>query len=179
MANLSSSSIFYVICGFINLLLGCLAEPGSKTSFGSMPQYDIDLFTWLFTPVRILCRPLYLVYRFTRGSIHITVRYITKYINRKKHINHLQKYEGSTHDGKPALERHSLRLPMELVIMITEDLHHADLINIAHSSKYLRTAFFGADNPARVARDLRQFACTGGAPLTNCPVCNIETCSVR
>jgi hypothetical protein len=144
-----------------------------------MPQYDIDLFPWLFTPVRIVFRPFYLVYRFSRGSIHMAVRYMSKYLSRKKHINHPHKYEGSTYDVKPALESHSLRLPMELVIMITKDLHHADLLNIARSSKYLRTAFFGADNPAQVARDLRQFACTGGAPLTICPVCSIQTCSVR
>lgn len=144
-----------------------------------MPQYDIDMFTWFFAPARLLFKPLYLLYRYTRGSIHITVRYITKYLSRKNHINYLQKYEGSTYDVKPALETDSLRLPMELVIMITKYLHHADLINIALSSKYLRTAFFGTNSPAQVARDLRQFACMGGGLSTNCPVCRIQTCSVR
>lgn len=145
-----------------------------------MPQYDLDVFTWLSTPARLLSKPCYLLYRCTRGSIHITVRYISKYLNRKKQINHPKDNEGSMHDVKPALEPHSLRLPMELVIMITKDLHHADLTNITRSSKYLRTAFFGADNPAQVASDLRQFACAGGAaPLASCPVCRIPTCSVR
>lgn len=145
-----------------------------------MPQYDLDLFRWLSTPARLLFRPFYLLYRFTRGSIQLTIRYISKYLNRKKDMHHSEKHDGSIPDVKPASEPHNLRLPMELVIMITKDLHHTDLMNLTLSSKYLQTAFFGTNNPSQVARDLRQFACAGDAASSaNCPVCRIPTCSVR
>ncbi|EAQ83558.1 predicted protein [Chaetomium globosum CBS 148.51] len=103
---------------------------------------------------------------------------IMLYLNRKKDMHHSEKHDGSIPDVKPASEPHNLRLPMELVIMITKDLHHTDLMNLTLSSKYLQTAFFGTNNPSQVARDLRQFACAGDAASSvNCPVCRIPTCS--
>ncbi|KAK3293015.1 uncharacterized protein B0H64DRAFT_327902 [Chaetomium fimeti] len=170
--------VFYVLCGLVNVILGCFGESGTITCFGSRRQYDLDdLFSCLGTPLRLLFRPIYLLYRSTRGSIYISYRYISKYMCRKKDTDRLQKPKEATIDMESTLEPNSPRLPMELVTMMTKDLHHADLVNIGHSSKYLEAAFFGEHSPDQVARELRRFACKGGGPLTNCPVCSIQTCS--
>ncbi|KAK4040818.1 hypothetical protein C8A01DRAFT_15382 [Parachaetomium inaequale] len=171
--------MFYMISGIINISLGFLGEPGTIAEPYSFGQYDIDHFSWLFKPVRLLFKPVHMLYRFLRGSSYISFRYMSKYLARNKEANRptaKQSQEGGNPYEKSASEPQSLRLPMELVIMITKDLHWTDLANLGRTSRYLRTLFFGADNPAQVARDLRHFACKDGGPLINCAVCSIQTC---
>jgi hypothetical protein len=180
-ADLLTISIFYIISGIINTLLGFLDESGTIRPRHAFRQYGIDHFPWLIKPLRLFFKPVYTPFRFISGTLYISFRYVSKYLARNKDTN--RPTSKKSHDGtpyeKPALEPQSLQLPLELVIMITKDLHWTDLASITRTSKYLRTVLFGTDNPAQVAKDLRQFACRNGGALISCAICSIQTCLVR
>ena len=73
------------------MLVGCLVSPGSRTSFGSPPQYDLnEVFALLLVPLLLLLRPfvylgklllrpfVYLAKLFY-GSLYVVLRYTSKY----------------------------------------------------------------------------------------------------
>ncbi|KAK4249329.1 hypothetical protein C7999DRAFT_12807 [Corynascus novoguineensis] len=173
--------LFFLICAVIDIIIGFSAEPGSRTSFGSPPQYDID-GVWhghLFKPIRILLVPFGRVFQIVRATLWISIRYIFKFWDHcKEESRHKIKQlcKDAPTKGSSNLENNDLRLPMELVLMIIQYLHHTDLVSLGLSSKYLRTAFFGSDEPAQVAKDLRRFSCKDEGPIKYCAVCSIPTC---
>ncbi len=79
-----STSIFYFFCGIINLLFGCRGDRGSRRSWGSPPQYDLDVFTIILAPIIFLLSPVILLARFLYGCLYVTVRYISKYWSRER-----------------------------------------------------------------------------------------------
>ncbi|SPQ24447.1 da038d89-998d-401d-ba4c-a4be060dff2c [Thermothielavioides terrestris] len=174
--------ILYLLCGVFNILLGfggvAHSGPGSRTAFGLPPQYDIDLFGWMFGPLRCLLKPVVYVYKHLRASLYFACRYVSKYMSRKKKLTlrptkHLRppknaKGESGNHGGP--------RLPLELAIMIVRELHYADLVNLSRSSKALRAVFFGSRSPEQAMKDLRPFVCGGEISCARCAVCKIQIC---
>ncbi len=201
-------STFYLICASVNVLLGCLVSPGSRKSFGSPPQYDLsEFFALVFVPLFLLLRPFIYLAKLVYGVLYIGLRYASKYrlrrtsqISTSPEINKprqsikcmyqtANKPEHSADDYSLTLrdeekDRHSphnLRLPVEITILITQHLHHTDLDNLACSSHYLRTIFFGSVDPSTVAHSLHNFVrCDNSRqPNTSCVVCHIPICHVR
>lgn len=182
--------IFYLLCGIINVLIGfggaIMDGSGSKTSWGSPPQYDLELFVGLLVPLMLLATPFVYVYRYICGFCYICFRYVVKYLSRNKVLQLLDTKQLPPTTKKSSLDRpdaptkpNSPRLPMELVIMIARDLHYADLLDLAQSSKALRAVFFGDRSPTQVARDLRPFVCDRGSTTASCLVCRVQICPVR
>ena len=116
----------------------------------------------------------------------MALRYMSKYLTRNKGLGRAkakeqewEKVESGNVEKKPLLQPYGTRLPNELVIMIARNLHYADLVNLNRSSKGLRAFFFGEDHPLEFLRDLRQYACDGRIPKSQCALCRVQTCSVR
>jgi hypothetical protein len=178
--TISICSLLYLLCAMINLVRGCLGEKGSKTSFGSFPQYDFD-------QLPRLSKPSVHAYRILHGSIYFPFRLLSKYYKWRLPAilngspgSQLKNPQRSDVKDSTKPDHDIPRLPMELVILITQDLHYVDLVNLRQSSKYLCTAFFGNQQPLQVVKELRQFACNGGAePLSHCAVCQNPGCTVR
>lgn len=125
--------------------------------------------------------PSNMVFQIVRATLWISIRYIFKIWDHCKEGPHhkiKQLCKDAPNKESSNVENNDLRLPMELVLMIIQYLHHTDLVNLGLSSKYLRTSFFGSDEPAQVAKDLRRFACKDEGPIRYCAVCNIPTCQV-
>ena len=68
------------------------------------------------------------------------------------------------------------QLPPEIVYMISELVHHTDLVSLSQSSWALRTAFLGDADPRGQLDTLRKFTCDG--EKWNCVVCHSQICSV-
>jgi hypothetical protein len=72
------------------------------------------------------------------------------------------------------------RLPLEILIMIAENLHHVDLVNLSRSPTSLRRAFFGDEDPQGVTGMLKRYTCSepAASPKTACAVCRGLMCRV-
>lgn len=68
------------------------------------------------------------------------------------------------------------RLPLEIVYIISELVHHTDLVSLSQSSWALRTAFFGDSDPQGQLDALRKFTCDG--EKWSCVVCHSQICPV-
>lgn len=67
-------------------------------------------------------------------------------------------------------------LPLEIVRMIAQHSHHADLISVSQSSRLLRTSFFGDVHVKDRLDALKEFTCDGG--MSSCAVCGSQICPV-
>lgn len=68
------------------------------------------------------------------------------------------------------------QLPLEVVYMISELVHHTDLVSLAQSSWALRTAFFGDWDPRGQLGALQKFTCHGEKWI--CVACHSQICGV-
>lgn len=178
------SSVFYIICGVLNVRLGCIGDKGTVTPFDSLPEYDLDGFPLFWMWVRVRFRFLYLVFQLFPGTYVFLARYTAKYKGRQRRVNKAvadpRVYESPQDlDGRPARRFPSLRLPMELTILITKSLHYTDLVNLRQTSYHFRAVFFGDNDPIQTSRDLQKFACTDGGTSINCEICKVQTCQGR
>lgn len=153
----------------------------AKRSCGGFLQFISDCCLCLVFPVLV---PALYVFRYLRGSANVSRRYLSKYWKRNRDpiapkTTHPKPWTRGPPSASEKVAPIPPHLPLELVTMITKDLHYADLLNIGCSSKYLRTVFFANHNPRQGAQKLRQFVCKDGQPLENCAICRIQICSVR
>lgn len=177
---LPNGSAFYTISATVSLVFGLLECTWSK--YRDCHWALLVPFSFLFHPILYVSRVLY-------GTLYLGFRYLSKFLARNENSGQKPAEKpkivptdsaSDVFDEKALSQQNTSRLPMELVILITQHLHHADLINLCRSSKYLRNLFFGTANPSQVAKDLRRFACGGNTtPPLNCAVCAIPICSVR
>jgi oligoribonuclease (3'-5' exoribonuclease) len=117
----------------------------------------------------------YLIVRLP-ASVRFSWRCISKYQERRKRTHH-----NTGLSEKVVSERRTRpRLPLELLVVIAEYLHHADLVNLSRSSKALRRAFFGDEDPWGVMERLQRYTCGDPAafPKTACVVCRSPICRV-
>lgn len=70
------------------------------------------------------------------------------------------------------------RLPLQLVIRISQELHYADLVNVSLSSRALRERFLGRERPWTMLEALRQHTCGQQPTKSHCAICNNQVCSV-
>ncbi|KAK3900570.1 hypothetical protein C8A05DRAFT_17130 [Staphylotrichum tortipilum] len=173
---------FYYICGIVTVKRALQSDFGTYKSFGDPPQYDIDSLPWLFAPVRVAVKLSVFVCRIVYASFYLPFRFISKYLARDRNPSLPKapgKWKGAPQAGladKPSLPPSSTRLPMELVLMITSDLHCVDLFNLTRSSRHLQSIFFSEQNPAKeTIKDLT--ICNSSNSTRHCKVCNIPICS--
>ena len=70
------------------------------------------------------------------------------------------------------------RLPFELVIMICQELHYVDLVNLSLSSKTLSERFLGRERHWTRLDALRRYTCGQQLSKSNCGICSNQICSV-
>jgi len=177
--------IIYLICAISNLFLGfgsscrgghCL----DSISWEFPGEYDLDV---LYGPLLCLFKPIIHFGDRVWAAGHFGLRYVSKALARRKSIEDIPTRKPNRARWKPfgktkaALGKDQPRLPFELVIMISRQLHYADLVNVSRSSKRLRTTFFGDEDPAAVVEDLCRYACAGTLARTRCGICGIQMCT--
>lgn len=147
-----------------------------------LPYYDRTpgkLIMWIPSKIGFVIRLPLSVFRFARRSL---VKYFDRggqsesiRLRRLPAIN--REDSGKVRSlaaaliNKPGVLHELPCLPHDELGLIASHLHYADLINLSHASKRLRTIFLGA------AEELRQYACEG-ASKSPCSVCTMPICSV-
>lgn len=138
----------------------------------------------------MISRPFFQVINHLQGPTRLTFRFLSKYFARNRGANttaaHTKEPNKKRRDGtQPTNEKEAaststprgIRLPLELVMLITRDLHFSDLVNLHRSSKSLRKTFFGDFDTPAVLRSLRQFACSSYPARFSCAICSMQTCN--
>lgn len=187
-----SSSILYLICAIVNILLGFAGGQLSRQSeVRFIDSLRSLLCVWWSLLLNIGCATLLLVpipvrrpFDYVQASAYVSFKYALKWArgNLKRWMMRWhRKLQEADQEHAPVsgdLPRIRNCLPAELTLMIFQHLHYVDLVNLARSSSKMRVYFFGNENPLHVIQSLRRYACSD-KPNQTCAVCDVQMCSVR
>lgn len=180
-------SIIYIVCAIVNVVIGfgasCRGNNGTHYSW-AFTQYDWDVVGGFRKPIRRLFAPVIFVVDHAQASGYFIFRYASRaLVQRRKNQNPCHKRCKEVNRTFPSEKEtteleNGLHLPLELVIMVAQEVHYADLINLSRSSKRLRAAFFEVEQPAATIKALQQYVCAGDSMTCECGVCGVPTCYV-
>lgn len=182
------NSVFYYIVGIMNIIIGYFGvapdKYGTHRPWGSFWQFDLP---------KCIAEPIFSPVMFTiEGAIGaiILMSRLFRRIRRRMKVwfkegaksgqNRIQSKSRvrAVQTGTSAVGRGSTgTLPLEIICMIAQHAHHADMISVSQSSRLLRTRFFGDEHVKDQLAALKEFTC--GGVTTCCPMCNSQMCSVR
>lgn len=159
---------------------------GTFDSYGDDVDFSLCCvpFAWCWLGICWLFKPLSYVADHIVASCRFALRYTLKFAagtnTTRKRMGHrrqklrlpnsLSKQKNFADSKSP-----SAGLPFELLVMVAEKVHFADLVSLSQSSRRLRAFFFNDGHPRSVLEQLRQYACDG-SDKTQCSLCSIQIC---
>lgn len=183
----SSNSVFYYIVAIMNMTIGYFGvmpdKYGTKRPWGSFPRFDLpkQIAAPIVTPVSFIVEG-------TIGSIIFISRLFPRV--RRRLMVRCQRIAQS---GRNQIQNKSptrtvptspcsigsastVTLPLEIVRMIAQHVHHADLISVSQSSRLLRTGLFGSVDVKTRLDGLKESTCDPGR--SSCDICRSQICLV-
>jgi hypothetical protein len=144
--------------------------------------WHLSLSEWNYrglTPLRYLL-PVLIPLDYAMASIRFLIRFTYKLVLRVQMQTRVkQKNMAWSFWMRRNNKTDSSTLPLEVVEIIAQNLHYADLVRVGRSSKRLRGLFFGIE--AGTVKDrlnhLRRRACDRRS-ISQCSVCNSQCCGV-
>lgn len=179
--------MFYYIVAIMNMVIGYFGvmpdKYGTKRPWGSFPRFDLPkrIAAPIFTPVAFTVDA-------TIGSIifisRLCRRVCRRLMARSERI--VQSGRNQIQDKSPTPivptgqsstgSASAVTLPLEIVRMIAQHVHHADLISVSQSSRFLRSSFIGELDAKARLDGLKEFTCDSGR--SSCDICGSQICPV-
>ncbi|KAJ6443354.1 L-2,4-diaminobutyrate decarboxylase [Purpureocillium lavendulum] len=169
--------IIYGMSASINLTIGLrehyhdqnASRYGRRGRSAIASRIPADL--WVLRPATVMVRHFVPGLRFLwQYAAKVSARWRSVAVPRYEYHQQLGPLASSDAGGEP-------RLPFKVTSLLAMELHFAELVSLAKSSKQMRGMLLGTKDPAHELEELRSFTCAG-MDKAQCRICDAQDCDV-